>query len=144
MEPDSNQGCLMCDSLYVKANGKMPCWDDLGESRVLRRLAYDDLLAGKEDHLFDHPTLLSIRTAFMEGRVPFPGFCEYCAVRQRGPGRTTLRPDSMRILHVESSYLCHLSCPQCIRAQDRHRIEKPPYHMPKGALEAFLKQLKAE
>jgi hypothetical protein len=38
MDPEPHRGCLMCDSLYIKANGEMPCWDDVGESRVLRKL----------------------------------------------------------------------------------------------------------
>ncbi len=29
--------CMMCTSLYVKANGDIPCWDDVGESHILRR-----------------------------------------------------------------------------------------------------------
>jgi hypothetical protein len=28
---------MMCTSLYVKANGDIPCWDDVGESHILRR-----------------------------------------------------------------------------------------------------------
>src|SRR5688572_20970959 len=104
------RGCLMCDSLYIKANGEMPCWDDVGESRVLRRLNFAELSAGVERELFSHSSLIQLRRSFMDGKMPHRGLCERCAVRSHGPSAVSPDPQSMRILHVEPSYLCHLSC----------------------------------
>src|SRR4029078_13142350 len=112
--------------------------------RILRRLDYSDLLAGREVDLFCHPSLIKIRSSFLNGRVPFPGLCDFCAVRHHGPPVTSVTPDTMQILHVEPSYLSHLSCPQCIAAQDRKSLSSPPYNMPPTAFEALLQQLQAE
>jgi len=48
----------------------------------------------------------------------------------------------MQVLHLESSYLCHLSCPQCIPAVLRHSLKDPPYHMTVPMLDGLLKQLR--
>ena len=120
------------------------CWDDVGESHVLRKVNCADLLAGKERNLFGHPKLLHIRRSFMKGQVPYPGIGDFCAVRDHGSLVTSVRPDSMHILHIESSYLCHLSCPQCIPAKDRKSLAAPPYNMSASAFEALLQQLQAD
>ena len=75
------RGCLMCDSLYVKANGEMPCWDDVGESKILRQLDESNVRERKERDLFSFRELVHIRRSFREGRLPYPGTCERCAVR---------------------------------------------------------------
>lgn len=134
----------MCDSLYVKANGEMPCWDDVGESRILRRLSFPSLLAGRESDLFSDSALQHIRTSFMNGRVPHPGLCESCAVLGHHEQDLCVRPASMNILHVEPSYLCHLSCPQCISAAARKGLVEPPYNMPPEVFQALLVQLKRD
>src|SRR5262249_37081029 len=92
--------------LYVKANGKMPCWDDVVESHVPN---YSNLLSGAGRNLFGHPALIHIRQSFLAGHLPFPGLCERCDVRKHGPLLGSLRLETMQILHIESSYLCHLS-----------------------------------
>jgi len=134
----------MCDSLYVKANGELPCWDDVGESRILRRLELPSLMNGSERELFSHSELIHIRRSFMNHRVPFPEMCDTCAVRNHGPSRLAIQPRSMRILHIEPSYLCHLSCPQCIPAAIRKDLTTPPYNMPVAAFESLLQQLLEE
>ena len=50
----------MVDSLYVKANGEMPCWDDVGEERILRRLDPESLAAGREADLVGTPELVEL------------------------------------------------------------------------------------
>src|SRR5689334_20587961 len=144
MGTSTSHGCLMCDSMYVKANGEMPCWDDVGESQILRKLSFPELLAGNETRLFDYQKLIEIRRAFMTGTVPYPGLCDLCAVRDHGPRSASLRPDSIRVLHIEPSYLCHLSCPQCIPAKDRKNRVSPPYNMTASSVDALLRQLKTE
>ncbi len=51
MSFSSAPGCLMCDSLYIKANGELPCWDDAGEEKILRALDLDALAKGEEKEL---------------------------------------------------------------------------------------------
>jgi wyosine [tRNA(Phe)-imidazoG37] synthetase (radical SAM superfamily) len=144
MNSESDRGCIMCDSLYVKANGEMPCWDDVGESRILRKLELPRLMNGEERELFSHSQLLHIRRSFMNHQFPYPDLCRFCAVRNHGPSSPAINPRSMHILHIEPSYLCHLSCPQCIPAASRKGLSAPPYNMPAAALEALLRQLLLE
>jgi wyosine [tRNA(Phe)-imidazoG37] synthetase (radical SAM superfamily) len=144
MLPRSLRACIMYDSLYVKANGEMPCWDDVGEARILRTLGYDDLITGNEEDLFSFSELRYIRTSFAHGKTPYPGLCEFCAVREHGPLIAEVKPGTIRILHIEASYLCQLSCLQCIPAKDRKHLKDGPYHMPPRVFEAVLRKLRSE
>ncbi len=136
--------CVMCHSLYVKANGELPCWDDVGEDLIHRTLDVDSLKNGRESSLFQSPELLHIRRSFLRGEYPYPGLCERCAVRNQGGEHLGLRPKVIQILHLEASYLCHLSCPQCIPSVARHELKHPPYHMSTIMLEGVLRQLRKE
>lgn len=137
------RGCLMCDSLYVKANGEMPCWDDVGEQLILRRLSWTGLPEGKEPDLFASPELVEIRRAFLEGRLPHPALCRSCAVLDHGRA-TGLRPDVMNVLHIEPAYLCQLSCPQCLTPRERLGLQEPPYYMSVDFFDGLLRQLRRE
>src|SRR5947207_9463801 len=50
----------------------------------------------------------------------------------------------MEVLHLEASYLCHLSCTQCIPAKARHNLKTPPYNMTPALLDGLLRQLHSE
>ena len=75
------RGYIICNSLYVKANGEVPCWEDVGEDLIFRTLQTEALGQRKERNIFHSPDFLRIRRSFMEGRYPYPAFCERCAVR---------------------------------------------------------------
>ncbi len=135
--------CMMCTSLYVKANGDIPCWDDVGESHILRRFAPD--ASGQAiEPLFHSPELVHIRESLRAGTLPFPGLCEGCAVLGHGELPTASKPTAIQILHLEASYLCHLSCPQCIPAKLRHSMSAPPYNMSTAMLRSLMEQLLSE
>lgn len=140
---DPVMGCLMCDSLYVKANGELPCWDDVGEDLVLGTIDEDTLLTDTEERLLDAARLVDLRRAFLEGRDPHPGLCSKCAVRGHGVV-TSLRPETIRVLHIEPAYLCQLACPQCIAPKLRLRLKKPPYYMSLSFYEALLRRLQED
>jgi molybdenum cofactor biosynthesis enzyme MoaA len=137
--------CLMCTSLYVKANGELPCWDDVGENElVFRTLDVNALADGRERNIFYSPELRYIRQSFLQGQDPFPEVCSRCAVRGHGSLNKGIDPASMDILHLEASYLCHLSCPQCIPASFRRFIKEQPYHLTVRMLRGLLDQLRSE
>ena len=54
------RGCMMCHSLYVKANGEMPCWDDIGETLILRTLDESALQNNRELPIFHGSELRGI------------------------------------------------------------------------------------
>ena len=134
---------MMCTSLYVKANGDIPCWDDVGESHILRRFAPNASDRASEP-LFHSPELVHIRESLRAGTIPFPGLCERCAVLGHGELPTASKPKAIQILHLEASYLCHLSCPQCIPARLRHSLSAPPYNMSSEMLRSLMEQLSSE
>ncbi len=59
----AHRGCLMCHSLYVKANGQLPCWDDIGETLILRTLNEQALRDNHESPIFYGTDLQRIRKA---------------------------------------------------------------------------------
>ncbi|MEM8995693.1 MAG: radical SAM protein [Acidobacteriota bacterium] len=136
-------GCIMCDSLYVKPDGALPCWDDVGEDLILRTLDEKALIAGREQPIFSSPHLVEIRQAFLDGRMPHPDFCSRCPVYGHGVARQT-HPKVINVLHVEPAYLCQLACPQCFTPKERLGLKKPPYYMTLEFYEALLDQLRRE
>src|SRR6266436_1467107 len=138
------RGCMMSHSLYVKANGEMLCWEDIGETLTLRTLDEGALQDNRELPIFHGIELQRIRQSFISGRDPHPELCNLCAVRGHAAIETVLHPRTMEVLHLEASYLCHLSCPQCIPAKDRRSLKGPPYNMTTGLLEGLLRQLRRE
>jgi hypothetical protein len=137
-----SRGCFMAQGLYLKANGELPCWDDVGEKKILRTLDFDALKEGREPNIIDSAELISIRRSFAEGRYPHADLCSRCAVNQAGLPVSSTRISTLEVLHVEPSYLCHLSCPQCVPQKLRKSLKKPPYHLPADGYDAFLGQIK--
>ncbi len=89
--------CVMCHSLYVKANGELPCWDDIGEELILGVLDTAELQSDSSRNIFNSPELQRIRQSFLSGKDPHPDYCKRCAVRGYGGGHDSLRPTTMEI-----------------------------------------------
>jgi tetratricopeptide (TPR) repeat protein len=136
--------CIMAQGMYLKANGELPCWDDVGEDLILRQLDPEALARGEEAELNGFTSLLEVRRALMEGREPHPGLCHKCAVREHGMPVKELKPSVLEVLHVEPSFLCHLNCPQCIPSKIRKSIKHGPYHLDPAAYDGFLAGLKRD
>jgi molybdenum cofactor biosynthesis enzyme MoaA len=135
---------MMCHSLYIRANGEIPCWDDVGEKLTLRTLDEQALHNSQEPPIFYGVELTNIRQSFISGRDPFPDFCQHCAMCGFNSIEPALRPRTMEVLHLEASYLCHLSCPQCIPASDRKSLRTPPYHLRLELLDGLFRHLNRE
>lgn len=142
--PRAAPSCIMAQGMYLKANGELPCWDDVGEDLILRQLDPEALARGEEASLNGFPALLAVRQALMEGREPHPGLCHKCAVREHGMPVKELKPSVLEVLHVEPSFLCHLNCPQCIPSKIRKSIKQGPYHLDPAAYDGFLAGLKRD
>jgi tetratricopeptide (TPR) repeat protein len=141
---DGRRGCVMCSGLYLRFNGQLPCWDNVGESHVLRTVTREGLESGREKDLFAFPELLHIRSSFAAGVLPYPEDCTRCAMLGHLDDDTSLQQTEIRVLHVEPSYYCHLSCPLCIPAADRRRLMPGPQALDPALFEAFLRRLKAD
>lgn len=140
---ETKPGCLMCNGLYIKANGELPCWCDVGEKLILRTLDAMKLANGEEQDLFYFSALQHIRQSFWFGNVPYPDYCSRCAVY--GHGLVELAPPTtIEVLHIEPSFFCNLACPQCLPPKQRRNFTTPPYNMSPEFYHNILKQLQRE
>jgi organic radical activating enzyme len=133
--------CVMCDSLYIKADGSMPCWCCVGEKTLLDVLT-PQKLADPYFDLFNHQRLQQIRYSFaVERQLPYE-LCQCCSMLRKGvacqPG---INCRQIEILHVEPSWLCNLDCPLCIPRAQRKTLKPPPYHLDSSLWEAIVANL---
>src|SRR5204862_236122 len=98
--------CLLPETLYLKANGVIPCHDDAGEVIPLGQLEEHFSLRGLLDGAYER-----IRTELEAGRAPWPGTCERCGFfRPDQPYRSRPRY-RLTTFQVEPTLLCTLACP---------------------------------
>lgn len=137
-------GCVMCGSLYLRFNGQLPCWDHVGEGHVLRSVTREELESASGESLVAFPALLHIRSSFAAGLLPYPDDCRRCAMLGHLDDHVGASPATLRVLHVEPSFSCRLSCPLCIPAPERKRRMPPPHNLDPSLFEAFLRRLRAD
>jgi hypothetical protein len=133
--------CEILSTLYVKANGEIPCHDDAGESITLGHIGQcgpagiHQLLEGKT---YDH-----IHRALASSQVPWPGTCESCAFLRRGDALDNrIARRELRTLQIEPSLQCSLECPGCSRAEQVARRSGPTIMSP-DLIEGLLSSLAA-
>lgn len=135
--------CQILRTLYVRANGEIPCEDDFGERLTLGWLP-DDPETPAIGRILENDAFATIRAAFARGEAPWPEVCRSCAL---------LRPDEQPVdelgrrviekLQLESSLACALRCPDCSNLQQiRHR--RGPLHMRPEVLAGLLADLRNE
>jgi pyruvate-formate lyase-activating enzyme len=135
-------GCTMVDSIYVKANGELPCWCFVGEYHVLDRLHLEDLRE-TDATVLGLPMMERIREFFDNGEMPFPVLCAACyALGTRKIADR--RPEVLEQLMIEPSYLCKLDCPECLGPEERLYYKAKPYTMDLEFFRAFLDCLRAD
>jgi wyosine [tRNA(Phe)-imidazoG37] synthetase (radical SAM superfamily) len=132
--------CEAVDGLYLKANGELPCWCSPGEHQPILRLApgcehqasgFDlvrDVLHGE--------AFTRMRRELHENRLPF-SYCRGCWFLRKSDASSFHRIDpstfavrSIRCFQVESSFLCNVDCPLCVRLPDRRSTKEAPYQLP--------------
>ena len=135
--------CQILRTLYVRANGEIPCEDDFGERLTLGWLP-DDPATPAIGRILENEAFGRIRAAFARGEAPWPEVCRSCAL---------LRPDEAPVdelgrrviekLQIESSLACALRCPDCSNLEQiRHR--KGPLHMTPEVFAGLLGDLRNE
>ncbi|MEW6745572.1 MAG: radical SAM protein [Planctomycetota bacterium] len=139
--------CNAADSLYVKANGEIPCWCSPGEDFPMLRLGgagpdldiVRDVLNGRE--------FLRMRRLLHEGRLPFP-YCRGCCFLVKDTPESWRRIDSqtyeiraLSVLQIESSFLCNVDCPLYVRLPSRRSAKPPPYQLDRLLFESVVDAL---
>jgi hypothetical protein len=116
--------CEILRTLYIRADGEIPCHDDAGERVPLGRAAADPTWSIEQ--VFGNERFQRIRLALADGRAPWPGICERCAfLRRDAPCVDTLRERRIGKLQVEPSLRCTLGCPACSQAEQLRRRPGP-------------------
>jgi len=103
--------CVMTYGLYLRADGRLPCYCGAGETVTLGRYVPGEGRDFVED-VFHKGLFAHIREAQACGQTPFPGVCERCSY---------LEPDApfdaeervLRWFHLEPSMHCMLDCEWC-------------------------------
>lgn len=104
--------CNSQHTLFLKANGDLPCEDDVGEQVLMGRV--------EPDRPFDIETVLQgpryrhIRAAMARGEQPWPLVCQRCAFLRPGePHRSAHLAGRIEKIQVETTLACALRCPGC-------------------------------
>jgi len=133
--------CKMCEMLYIKANGELPCGSDLGEEILLDRLPIDNgyhkryFWSRSSKHInivrdvLNGPIFRNIRGLFLKESFPFKT-CKMCALKNGSENLSGETIDSLYAVHLEPSFLCHIDCAACIKPQERKKLKAPPYNFP--------------
>lgn len=127
--------CEILKTLYVKANGVIPCNDDAGEALCLGKVGND-----WSPTKFFSTTIEKIRSEFLQGKVPWPGICENCAfLLAEDPKVDDGDSRIIEKFQVEPALACNLKCPACCN-QEQIQYAKKPRVM---SLETYSLALKA-
>jgi organic radical activating enzyme len=133
--------CGILRSLYIKANGQILCDDDMGEQILLGLPDYKSTDTGIHDVL-NNENYRHIRESFRDGKEPWPGVCNKCALFRpnQGPGPDLLKARVIDKLQLESSLACALRCPSCSNLSQL-RTRAAPRHFPVDWLDRLLADL---
>jgi hypothetical protein len=116
--------CQILRTLYLKANGELPCEDDVGEDVVLGKVTLDPGWS-IVDH-FNGAQFSHIRASFQQDKEPWPDVCPRCPLFR---GHETFRDEIVhrRIekLQIEPSLACTLRCPCCSQPMQLKVRAKP-------------------
>ncbi len=130
--------CEILRTLYVRANGEIPCNDDCGES--IRLGAVERKNTWGIGDVFRNLYYQHLHRSLSQDWAPWGEICEKCAFFMPDePFSDELIHLKIEKLQVEPSLYCDLACPCCTqRAQLRQR--EAPHLMP---VEMFMRLLKS-
>lgn len=136
LERPQMRGCVMCDALFLRPNGDMPCWCDGGKYHALFSVT-EGLLQQAGFDVANHEALRGIRTSFQAGRTPFGDSCGKCAMSRALSGsEAASRRTELKLVHVEPSARCPLQCLDC------EKLSATPHLLPLPLFRAFLANLR--
>ncbi len=108
--------CVMTYGLYLRADGRLPCYCGAGETVTLGRFQPGRGGDFVED-VFTKGAFARIREAQAKGMTPFPGVCEQCSYLE--PDAPFVREEGvLRWFHLEPTMRCMLDCEWCEGMRD--------------------------
>ena len=130
------KSCSMCDGLFIKANGALPCWCapsgypvDLG---WIEKEHVGKFLKGK---IMQH-----IRSSWANGKEPFTR-CKDCIARKSTPP-----PDLEHglFIHLETTTRCQLFCRDCLCTCERRQGVVPRADLKLEVFEKAIREIYSE
>lgn len=134
--------CVMSRGIYLRADGRLPCYCGAGETITLGRVPVDgSLFDFAADHYFGGP-FTRIRESMAESMVPHPGVCDQCTYLDLDKGFESDRVETeIDWFHWEPSSRCMLDCAWC--REDRRIYDGSDMNrtLPYKAFERLVKSL---
>jgi wyosine [tRNA(Phe)-imidazoG37] synthetase (radical SAM superfamily) len=127
--------CPSLDSVFLRSNGSLTCWDDFGSRLVLKK--FEPAKDYARDVYWGTP-YNSIRQAIHHGHFPHPDFCQKCFCIQYDRQTAYNPTPDIYQLNVEASMNCGLRCPACTSLFERTEIHPAPHNLP---MEIYTKVL---
>ncbi len=120
--------CKILNSLYVKANGEIPCLEMTGEDNILYHATNEtnftnSVMFGKNYNF--------IRDSLKCNLQPWDECSNYLFLEKDKPFTNPLA-DERRIdkIQIEPSFLCQIDCSACFPPKNkRKKFKAPPYNM---------------
>jgi wyosine [tRNA(Phe)-imidazoG37] synthetase (radical SAM superfamily) len=103
----------MTRGLYLRADGRLPCYCSSGETLTLGRLDHEHLPGNIAADIFESPAFTRKHAAMAENKVPFPGICEQCTYLDVDAALPDGTDRILEWLHLEPAYFCNLDCRWC-------------------------------
>jgi len=115
--------CIMTQGLYLRANGRMPCYCSSGETITLETLDHSQLPNDFVTDIFNSRKFSYITKSMQNDKVPFPGICEQCSYLNVDSLVSGNRNQLLEWFHFEPSFLCNLNCRWC-HGLNRRKVEE--------------------
>ena len=135
--------CRILRSLYLRANGEIPCDDDFGEQMILGWIPKNSQSFSPKS-LFTNEKYLHIVDSFRSGSMPWGRICDRCALnRKSDPPDNHLEHRVISYFQIEPTLACSLKCPGCSRAQ-QIKSRPGPHHLDLRQLRTLINGLTSE
>ena len=134
--------CEILRTLYLRANGEIPCNCAAGE-RI--NLGWSLGEPGWDiSRIFENDNYTAIRESFAANKTPWGSVCEQCAFWvPKEPMDDQLRQNRwIEKFQVEPALTCALKCPGCSRA-DQIKRRKPPFVLDESIFKSTLESLRS-
>jgi wyosine [tRNA(Phe)-imidazoG37] synthetase (radical SAM superfamily) len=106
--------CEMSRGIYLRADGRLPCYCAIGETITLGRVPQDGRAFDFVEEFYNAAPFRRIREMQMSGLTPFPGICEQCIfLDMDGDVEESLINSEVEWFQWEPSSLCKLDCQWC-------------------------------
>lgn len=134
--------CRILRSLYLRANGEIPCDDDFGEQMNLGWVQKNVRFSPTE--VFSNEKYKAIEEAFLSGTMPWGRICNHCALnRPSDPVDNHLRAKVISYFQIETTLACGLACPGCSRSK-QIRMRPGPHTLDVTRLKNLIDGLTTE